>query len=68
MNNTHGKEIVLMNTTVKVPGRKPQIVRSNPGSSPSKSAPGNNGIANNMRAMTITGHTGMQIYIKALGL
>ncbi|XP_022088418.1 arf-GAP with GTPase, ANK repeat and PH domain-containing protein 1-like isoform X2 [Acanthaster planci] len=55
MNNTHGKEILLMNTTVKVPGRKPQIVRNNPGGSPSKGNPGSNGIANNMRAMTITG-------------
>ncbi|XP_071787866.1 arf-GAP with GTPase, ANK repeat and PH domain-containing protein 1-like isoform X2 [Asterias amurensis] len=58
MNNIHGKEILLMNTTVKVPGRRPQVVRNNPGGSPSKSAPGSNGISNNMRAMTISGHTG----------
>ena len=59
MNNIHSKEILLMNTTVKVPGRRPQVVRNNPGGSPSKSAPGSNGISNNMRAMTISGHTGI---------
>ena len=52
MEDIHGKEILLLNTTVKVPGRRPPLARSSPNSS------GTNGVTNNLRAMTISGHAG----------
>ena len=64
MDDVHGKEIRLLNTTVKVPGRRPPLARANTqvGSNTSSSNSGTNGIANNMKAMTISGHAGKLIY------
>lgn len=64
MDDVHGKEIRLLNTTVKVPGRRPPLARANTqvGSNTSSSNSGTNGIANNMKAMTISGHAGPGIH------
>lgn len=67
MDDVHGKEIRLLNTTVKVPGRRPPLARANTqaGStttSTSSMNSGTNGIANNMKAMTISGHAGPAIH------
>ena len=53
MEDIHGKEISLLNTTVKVPGRRPPLATPNNS--------GTNGVTNNMRAMTISGHGGKLI-------
>ncbi|XP_071503314.1 arf-GAP with GTPase, ANK repeat and PH domain-containing protein 1-like [Diadema antillarum] len=64
MDDVHGKEIRLFNTTVKVPGRRPPLARANmpPGSAPAQTNSGANGIANNMKSMTISGHAGTSVH------
>nr|XP_054750163.1 arf-GAP with GTPase, ANK repeat and PH domain-containing protein 1-like [Lytechinus pictus] len=62
MDDVHGKEIRLLNTTVKVPGRRPPLARANTQVGSNSSNSGTNGIANNMKAMTLSGHAGPGIH------
>uniref|UniRef100_A0ABM0MKG3 Arf-GAP with GTPase, ANK repeat and PH domain-containing protein 1-like n=1 Tax=Saccoglossus kowalevskii TaxID=10224 RepID=A0ABM0MKG3_SACKO len=58
MDDVHGKEILLLNTTVKVPGKRPPLARANPVGAPSRGNSGTNGMTNDFGAMTITGNLG----------
>ncbi|XP_077994090.1 arf-GAP with GTPase, ANK repeat and PH domain-containing protein 1-like [Glandiceps talaboti] len=66
MDDVHGKEIRLLNTTVKVPGKRPPVAKANPAVTPSRgSNPSTNGVTNEFGAMTITGNTDKQQEIHA---
>ncbi|XP_070536791.1 arf-GAP with GTPase, ANK repeat and PH domain-containing protein 1-like isoform X3 [Ptychodera flava] len=54
MDDVHGKEIRLLNTTVKVPGKRPPVVKSTPTGAPPRGNVSTNGVANEFSAMTIS--------------